>query len=230
MMVATMRVFIAVTLLLLSTVANSGAKDTISYIEKMLSKGKKVAILIIDMQSGYRAELVPSELKKVTGEEVEVLNHFASNPDVLFVDIHWEGKGQTIPELLASVQQKENWKHFVKREASAFLEASLDPASGPHAISGYLHDNLTSKHINDVVPMGCFSGDCILETTRGAVFKGFDVHIDHDLLVALKSGKLGELTAEEQYELVMEFWKDAKEELPGIQFINKRNTAKYCQP
>ena len=198
-------------LFLLSLNVFGNATDTISWIEGLLKEGKKVAILIIDMQNDVDRIWLPAEKNRVIPEETKVLEAFSGNKNVLFVDVNMEGDGVTIADLLHSIKKHTYRRLFVKKEPDAFLEASFSKGSqDENMIRGYLGDELDKRAVTDIVPMGCFSSRCVLETTQGAIRDGFNTHIDKDLFIIGDTVNPDNLSKEEMIAESEEAWSNLR--------------------
>ncbi|KEQ17506.1 hypothetical protein [Endozoicomonas numazuensis] len=69
-------------------------------IERLLSAGKKVAILVIDMQPKYDKVFWVSEKERVVREQVKLIRYFAEFENVRFIDVRWRGGGETLSEMI----------------------------------------------------------------------------------------------------------------------------------
>ena len=82
--------------------ACAGLKDAKAYIDSLLEQGKHIAILLIDMQEGYKSEFAQWEMIRVKEDQEALLRLYADDSRVFFVDINMKGQGQTLQELLSS--------------------------------------------------------------------------------------------------------------------------------
>ena len=178
----------------------------ISSIERMLKEGKKVAILIIDMQAEIEDIWLSSEKSRVIPEEMQVLDAFSDNKNVLFIDVNMEGNGETIADLAHSIKKNTLRRSFVKSDTDAFFSESLKNSQLENIIHGYLRDELEKLAVTELVPMGCFSGRCVRATTQGAIREDFNVHLDKDLLIVGDTPSLEKRSKEEMFAQAERAW------------------------
>ncbi|MGI9280281.1 MAG: hypothetical protein ACR2PX_11735 [Endozoicomonas sp.] len=82
-----MKTLIFFSMLCIVSVVEAGFDESRAHIEQLLQQGKKVAILVIDMQVAYEGRGSLHKLSSVLGEQVKLLNYFASNDRVIYMDI-----------------------------------------------------------------------------------------------------------------------------------------------
>ncbi len=78
----------------------SNGEDTIAHIEQLISEGKIVAILVIDMQPKYSSLFWESERVRVMAEQLKVITHFSDNESVHLVDVKWWKGGKVVTPCL----------------------------------------------------------------------------------------------------------------------------------
>ncbi|WP_062269998.1 isochorismatase family protein [Endozoicomonas arenosclerae] len=212
-----------------SSLALANGDDSIAYIEQLLSEGKKVAILVIDMQPKYDRVFMVSEKQRVIKEQIKLINHFADNESVHFIDVRWRGGGETLPDLLFEMMKSKQYQIFLKSTKGAFDQRVQlqDPDSAQGVIQGELAPALLKEKVTDVVPIGCFDAQCVLETAKGAS-RDFQVTADRDLNIMFEN------EAEDWPERTLKMyknafdyqWQKAMKECPDLQLVPKSDKAK----
>ena len=176
---------LSVFLLASASLSHADAKATIAYLEALLSAGKKVAILYVDMQKGFVQELYYPELYLPVYEEQEtVLSHFAGNENIFFVDVNWwpDIAGRTLPGFLDIMKKSYNYRLFLKSKPDAFRDYDARSRTFiPEDIRTHLDVYLDSVGVKDILVCGCFDSGCVLATTAGALERGYNVSFDRSL-------------------------------------------------
>ena len=207
----------------------ANANDSIAYIERLLSEGKKVAILVIDMQPKYDKVFLISEKERVIREQIKLISHFSDNDNVHFIDVRWRGGGETLPDLLFEMVKSKQFQIFLKNTKGAFDQTVQlkDPDVAQGVIEGELAPALLKEKVTDVVPIGCFDAQCVLETAKGAS-KDFQVTADRDLNIMFENDAEDwpERTLK-MYKNAFDYqWQKAMKECPDLQLVPKLDKAK----
>ena len=221
---------VALIFILAPLYASGNASETILHINKLLTEGKRVAILIIDMQTRTERLWVPAEKNRIISEQIEVLNAFSDRSDVLFVDINMAFQGETLSGISQSIKDNELRRSFVKMDSDAFRNRSIANGSElENMITGSLGEELRNLKTTDIVPMGCFSDRCVYDTAQGAAREGFSVHVDQELLIVSdqnlmmrgSSGRAADIAKARLQQILQaaRAWEKLKEEIPEMKFI-----------
>ncbi len=218
---------LAISLSLSVLQARAGLTESIAQIECLLAEGKKVAILLVDMQMAYGTELYFSPLKKtnlrITRVLKNLLMHFSSSDSIEFVNIriHFAGhKIKTITSLEEALKLKKTWQFF-KRGNGAFEEESInDGFQGlENLVHGTLGDHLQSQGVSDVMITGCFDGRCVYGSAKGALREQFEVHIDRSMDISVSADKARGLSRGELQDMSDKSWKKLESEFQGLHMI-----------
>ncbi len=154
-------------LLLWSCTAVAGVRETEAYINSLLAEGKRIAILLIDMQEGYKLGYTSWEFREVVEDQSTILSLFADDDRVHFIDINFEGMGPTFESLLSVMKKKIAYKMFSKTSSNAFEKVAVnDKGEFPDIVSSKLQEFIENKGITHVQTMGCYDSDCVLATAR----------------------------------------------------------------
>ncbi len=160
-------------------------KTSIATIETLLAQGKTVAILFIDMQTGFVKRFWAPEAYRVISAQAELLDHFSGNKGVHFIDVNYVEEGETLSFLHQKLLRNSYYRLLVKSEDSAFDKRESLPVDNPGAtaqeINTSLKNYLHSIKAEDVVATGCFDGGCLMQTTEDALEAGFNVLVDRSL-------------------------------------------------
>ncbi|WP_172806832.1 isochorismatase family protein [Endozoicomonas arenosclerae] len=203
----------------------AGFDESRTHIEQLLQQGKKVAILVIDMQLAYEGRGSLHNLSSVLGEQVKLLNYFVKNDQVIYVDVNIEEYGTSLNALIQSIYMKKGTRLMLKAHQDAFEGVNL--ARGQkldQAFKGKLEDFLKSQDVTDVVPLGCFDSSCVLDTAKGAIESGFDVSVDRDMNIkynAITDIGADNQPTEEAIEDVELEWQSALTKYPKLKVVSK---------
>ena len=142
------------------SLAHGNAKDTIAYIEKLVASGRKVAILLIDMQTEFLNPMEEREKTRVFSEQLQIFDHFMNNENVHYIDINIEGGGTTVSTLRETLIRKALYRLYIKETSGAF-ESELKLFSSNTTgkiIEEKLAPALKKQGVTDVITIGCY--DC----------------------------------------------------------------------
>ena len=89
---------------------SGGATESISYIEDLVGQGRKVAVVLIDMQTGFMSRYMQSEFVEVVSEQNKLLSHFEENMGAEVIDVNYYEHGPTLSEHLQSLKKKVLYK------------------------------------------------------------------------------------------------------------------------
>jgi nicotinamidase-related amidase len=172
--------FLSFMFLCVSSTAFGGWESTFEYIQEVLKmKGRKVAILIVDMQYNFQMEFIPSEEAKVVTQQLHLLDKLSGLESVLAYVVRYPDQGETLPAILAKLRRQWVFKSFLKESGDAFKTVSALPGDEKGdlegLIQGRLGDALRADGVTDVVPMGCYLSKCVAATLKGASREGFHV-------------------------------------------------------
>ena len=160
-------------------------ENTIAHIEGLLAEGKKVAILLIDMQTNMmdkRFYPEAEDIGTVMKEQIGLLNHFSARDNVYFVDVNYVGQGGTLPDIHVSLKKNARYKFFMKTTDSSFATIPKPGSvTDPDQISTALQTYLKTENISDIMVTGCFDAACVLKTADDGLRNGFNVAVDRDL-------------------------------------------------
>ena len=162
----------------------AGVNETIGYLEGLLAQGKKVAVLYVDMQTGYLGRSYESrEFERVFSDQMKLLAHFSENPNVHFINVNfrYETYGPTISEALRVMKKNVNYRLFRKYTESAFKTIPLDSREGEEEITIALRTYLHAKGVDSILVTGCMDGVCVRKTATDALETGLNVTVDRDL-------------------------------------------------
>ena len=210
-------------------------KSTASYVEKLLSDGKKVAILLIDMQEGFSQDFMPEEQERVLSEQVKLLNYCSEMEGVHVVNVNWPNRGETIADLHFQVKKYTYEQLFFKTTGDAFKQVSATPADTVGTvIEGKLGAELREQGIKDVIPIGCFDSYCVKSTAEGALKEGFNVAFDSTMNIVVKEDirRLIRMSPQEfraasskQWDTLQTQYKESLVRIPG----NSSAAADHCE-
>ncbi len=181
----TLRWLCALALILATGYSSAELKTTIATIDALLAQGKTVAILFIDMQTGFSKRFWAPEAYRVITAQAELLDHFSGKKGIHFIDVNYLEEGQTLTFLHQKLLRNNYYRLLVKDEDSAFEQRESLPVDGPGAsakeINTSLKNHLHSIKAEDVVTTGCFDGGCLMQTAEDALEAGFNVYVDRNL-------------------------------------------------
>ena len=187
------------------------ASATIFYLEQLLAEGKKVAILSVDMQTGYTKGFdYPEEFYSVIDEQMKLLDYFAADPRVYFVDINYSNFGPTLTSLRERLKKKVlTYELFEKDHLDVFGNVEAYTEIGDSEISKYLQ----SHGVNDIHVMGCFEAVCIRNTVEGGLMDNYNVSVDRDMNI------INALDGSKKLSRINEEWRYLQEEYPSLTLI-----------
>ncbi len=212
--------------LLLFNSAAASTDDMIIYIDSLLAQGKKVAVLLIDMQQVY----VPSFSEDYSDIRIDdqrrLLMRLVKKENVTFIDVNITSQSlgekhlATLPELHRQLKRKRYFR-FIKATNDAFQEPAIFKGDEnlEEVITGKLGTHLKSEGVTDIVPTGCFDGLCIRSTAEGALKEGFDVHVDRDINIFYNNILHGNTSREEVFERNTKDWQVLQEEFPNLHIL-----------
>lgn len=123
-------------------------------------KKGELAVLLIDMQTDFIANLDLREINRIVRNQIEIIRRCRRDSIPLFI-IEYNNHGETIGEL-----KKELFgidiRYIKKNNDDAFIDTQL-------------HNLLSEKKIKTLFLMGVNAGACVLYTAEGALDKGYQV-------------------------------------------------------
>ena len=212
---------------LIITFTNScyaGWEDTVVYINGLLDEGKKVALLLIDMQAGFMDRYTEPEFSRVIEEQARLIDHFADRPGMFYVDVNYAGNKRTLSSLYLKLKKNTKYKLLIKKDNSAFHSRQEFPKRGSRAsdeeIRGQLDKYLNEIKVTDVMIMGCFDGACIRETAIDALQNGFSVGIDRELnIIDDETSPLNRKSPKAREALRKQRWEDVQKMSDKLTFV-----------
>ncbi|WP_062267488.1 isochorismatase family protein [Endozoicomonas arenosclerae] len=196
---------------------------TITYIEQRLLEGKTVAILYVDMQTRFIKYFDAVEFYRVIPEQVGLLKKFVGNDKVHFIDVNYANEGPTISESLQWLRKKAAYKLFLKDHDDAFHAIPEGGGRGEdQQVASELDVYLKSRGVTDVHVTGCFDGNCVRRSVKGALEKGYDVSVDRESNIFLRTDFLRDsfMTPDELDEIVKLRWSELTRDFPNLRMIS----------
>ncbi|MFA0039272.1 isochorismatase family protein [Vibrio sp. 10N.261.52.A1] len=222
-------------------VVNAGTKDSIKLLKSLSNSQKKTAIIIVDMQNGFRNGMDIKELMKKSKKLNKVINYAASH-DILTINVVIPTNTSVNEATLLQKLRHDKIKTYYKLYNDAFrgpkpgdpdlslFEKRVNEGftkEGSAVINDDLESYLLNKDVTDLYVAGCFDRLCVSDTTEGALIKGFNVHVDRDMNVSM--GGVGT-------EGITEGWKELKDTYPtqlnvfsnSLPLSEQYNTSTVC--
>ena len=226
-----MRIFILSLCLLMPSISLGTIESSIATIDSLIKSGKKIAILVIDMQIFFANDFSLPENVSAIRQQERLLLEYVDNPDVHFIDVNLNilvdmedlplRNAETIPRLKRLQKRKSTYKKFFKLSDDAFEEPAVIEGyeNYENALKGDLGDHLESEGITEVMPIGCFDGGCIISTAEGALERGFNVYVDRDLnvLKGIINEELSVIDVELENQML---WDELIERNPNLSLID----------
>ncbi len=227
--------------LFFSCTTHATLAQTIAAIDSLLTHGKRVAILLIDMQTAHRKTFFLPQNGDIVEEQSVLLAHFSDHPGIIVVDVNITLAPkklpadllETIPELKSQIELKKYYKIFYKNTDSSFSQASITTGfeSAETTLHGKLGDYLRGQNVANIVPVGCFDAKCVLKTSEGALKEGFAVHVDRDLNIAFREDSKGNPWSGHDKKMEDDLWAALKSEHPKLDMINEHvSSSGSCAP
>jgi nicotinamidase-related amidase len=128
-----------------------------------------LAILMIDMQTKFLADLDPGERDKIIQGQLRLLEQ-AKALETLVINVRFAGdNGPTDQRLIDSWLRMTNKAPLLKYKDDAFSVPTLNPF-------------LQKRGVKTLVLAGINASFCVLETAKSAVLRGYEVHVADDLI------------------------------------------------
>ena len=174
--------------------------ETIAKLRTLAEGGKKIAVLIIDVQPAF-LPVFNSDESETLNRQVELLHALNDTENIYFIDINYVAEdrnfGPTLSGLKEAAMRSRKYSLFHKTGDSAFQgydyydsiylpedkHGDITPEDAYFVLSDTFNGRLKKMGIDQIVPTGCFDGACVLRTSRDALENGYSVIIDHDLTV-----------------------------------------------
>ncbi|MGI9282039.1 MAG: isochorismatase family protein [Endozoicomonas sp.] len=164
-----------------------------------------------------------AEFYRVIPEQVGLLKKFVGNEKVHFIDVNYVDEGPTVAESLQWLQKKVTYRLFLKGHDDAFHVVPSDGGRGAEEqISSELDIYLKFRGVTDVHVTGCFDGNCVRRTVRGALQNGYDVSVDRESNILLRTDFLRDsfMTPEELEAIVKLRWSELTRDFPNLRMIS----------
>lgn len=130
-----------------------------------------LAVILVDMQSGFVKDLRPKEAKLIISRQKEVIRACACN-DIPVIALEYAGLaklGRTIDELQQEISLVPRHLYLLKGDDDGFVESDL----------WYVLEELGTEHL---LIMGVNLSACVKKTARSADKLGFGVFVARDLM------------------------------------------------
>jgi len=106
---------------------------------------KNIAVLTIDMQSGFLKWLNPEKRKALIGSHKK-LYQIAQNKGIDIINVEYDKKGDTIPELREEREREYQKNNFSKKGWSAFTNKKLNQFVEEKQYIGFILTGLYAEH------------------------------------------------------------------------------------
>ncbi|WP_062260528.1 isochorismatase family protein [Endozoicomonas arenosclerae] len=217
--------FIAIFLLINTPSVQAGVEESLQYIERLLSEGKKVAVILMDMQEGF----IDPALKNygaIIQEQIRLLDSLSGKPGVHILDVNYDPHqmGNTLPGLLASIKRNVMYKLISKNTDNVFDSyKTIKLPSGREMIQNdnVLDTYLKGEGIKDVFITGCYDGACILNSVKGGLERDYRMIVDRELNIVDHTEGLESFFAG--------VWKSLKDKSSNLTLISDSPRKEPCQ-
>ena len=241
-----MRCFIKIACLFISLMflplyAFSGLQQSIDTIERLLARGKKVAVLVIDMDILHASLFRGDWGKQILEAQSELLAHFAERNGIMYVDVTFEARTpvllplrDTVPELALKMKRNILYSRFLKKGGNAFEypSAVTNYEQLKEVVHGKLAPYLRERNVTDIFAMGCYDDLCVRNTVRGALKDTepyrFKVHVDRDLNIPAVPREDTPKSATKTKQMADDGWGDVKREYQDIDIISSKRPKTNC--
>ncbi len=186
-------------------------QNLIFHTRSLLEQGKKVGVLVIDMQTGFERDFMTSIKSHVINKQASFLASVAGEDGLHVFFICYESCGAVLHDLLDAAAGGMNVRTFVKYTDDTFQTRSIPPWGGgldTRELYGDIEHALRVEGIQDLVLLGCFDMACVYETARGALERDFSVVVDHDINFPVKASRIpkGGVTLKRIKKMANAYW------------------------
>ena len=171
--------------------------ESIAAIQGLLSEGKKVSIIVIDMQEVLNDSVIPAEYADVVGQQKVLISRFSKDENVYFIEVKIPRDGNTIEPIAKRLNNTINKRVLYKDSPDAFTSQVANyegiATESENVINEPLTKYLSDREVSDLFVMGRFDHDCVRATVEGAIEEaGLNVIVDRDLNILFTKDTSGD--------------------------------------